>query len=56
MQNNEIRELLQGTKILDNRTGETLEYMSFPEDSAYVICKDEDKKYIWITPDRVELK
>jgi frataxin-like iron-binding protein CyaY len=54
MQNNEIREMLPGSKIFDNRTGEILEYVSFPSDSQYVICKDEDKKYVWLSPDRIE--
>jgi hypothetical protein len=54
MQDNEIRELSQGSKIIDNRTGEQLYFSSFPIDSKYVVCSDEDKKYLWLTPDRIE--
>ena len=54
MQNNEIREMAMGTKIMDNRTGEELYFSSFPIESNYVICIDSNKKYLWLTPDRIE--
>ena len=55
MQINEIRQLQVETKIMDNRTGEQLNFVSFPIESAYVICRDYDERQIWLTPDRIEI-
>jgi hypothetical protein len=55
MENNQIRELHPRTKIVDNRTGESLYYLSFPIDSAYVLC-DDGQHTIFLPPNRIELK
>jgi hypothetical protein len=55
MEINTIRDLQPGTKIIDNRTGEVLKYLSYPVESQYVICSDENKKSIWLPPERIDL-
>jgi hypothetical protein len=55
MEINTIRDLQSGTRIIDNRTGEQLKYLSYPIESQYVICSDENKTTIYLEPERIDL-
>jgi hypothetical protein len=54
VQENEIRDLQPHMKIMDNKTGEELYYLSFPIESKYVIC-DNGKNTLWLDPNRIEV-
>jgi hypothetical protein len=53
MNQDEIRQLSYLAKISDNRTGEEFQFVSFPIESAYVICNNKEGNCIYLTPDRI---
>lgn len=54
MKNDEIRLVKPGTKVFDNMTGEESEFISFPDDSKWVLVNNHGTT-IFLDPERIEL-
>ena len=54
MMNEEIRLIKPGMKVFDNLTGEEFEFISFPDDSKWVLVNNYGIT-IFLDPERIEL-
>jgi hypothetical protein len=49
----DVKKLSPGSELYDNRTGEDVRFMGYTD--PYALC-DDGKVFVWLVPERLELK